>query len=241
MNKISKLFLNLIPIKQWRRIIRNYYTQKKAQKLKDLGILTENKFIYRNNELDLFQSSYNCGFYNSIMTERCVEIAIAKNWLNSIDGEVIEIGAVTPYYLPRAVNEICDPYDPHSKVSIKESMFKLDLRQKNVLSISTIEHVGTGEYGLQINEGETAVNALLKILKESKKCLITFPVGANAELDNYILGNQNLGNDISIELIKRTGDNNCFCQSQNIQDIKNISYVNCKANAVVIIEKFIRE
>lgn len=83
------------------------------------------------------------------MTERCLEIAIAKIWLKKNAKNIIEIGAVTLYYF-KIIHDVCDPADSHQNVNLKTSMFDIDLVGKNVLSISTIEHIGIGDYGVPI-------------------------------------------------------------------------------------------
>ena len=68
--------------------------------LEDCGIIIYqvNSFTYKGKKIALVESSYNCGFRWKRMTERCLEIAIAKIWLKKNAKNIIEIGAVTPYY-----------------------------------------------------------------------------------------------------------------------------------------------
>ena len=120
------------------------------------------------------------------MAERCLEITIAKIWLKKNTKNIIEIGAVTPYYF-KIIHDVCDHEDSHQNVNQKTSMFDIDLVGKNLLNISTIEHIGIGDYGVPINKNESALLALKKILNESRRCLVTFPIRANRELEEYVL------------------------------------------------------
>ncbi|MCI1273677.1 MAG: hypothetical protein LKG27_04490 [Clostridiaceae bacterium] len=223
----ESLCFSLVFIKKWRNLIRDSFI-----KLNDFS------FIYENSELKLFQSDYNCGYTDKRMTERCLEIAIAKKWLENTEGEVFEIGAVTPYYFPHAVNHICDPYDKHIKVDYKCSMFDINLTNKNVICLSTIEHIGTGDYNLKAKKNENAIFAFEKIVKEANTCLITFPVGHNKELDKYF-SNTSLKNypNISILMYERNSTDNCFIETNDFKNILKKTYGPIGANAVVIINK----
>lgn len=146
-------------------------------------------FIFKKRKYKLFEHPFNCFYCNSRMTERSVEISLADEWIKNIDGEIVEIGAVTPYYYNyKNITSIIDPTDSHFKVTIRKSMFDVNLDKKNILSISTIEHIGTLDYGM--NEQITAIDALNKILTSAKRYFITFPYGYNFLLDNWVNKNR---------------------------------------------------
>ena len=65
-------------------------------------------------------------------------------------------------------------------------MLDVDLRAREVLSISTVEHIGEARYGLA--EAATPTLALDKILSEANVFLVTFPIGCNRALDDLALG-----------------------------------------------------
>lgn len=230
MNKSKKFLINLIPKREFRKILRRYY--------KELQYKSSPFFIYNQQKYPMFQHEYNCGFMGNRITERCIEIAIARLWLEKINGDILEIGAVTPYYFPRAVNNICDPYDKHPKVDLKCSMFDLDLHGKNVISISTIEHIATGDYNVEIRKNESAVFAFEKIVNEAANFLITFPIGYNKELDEYFINKSfdKLNRKLKISLYKRIGDTNEWVEFFDFLEIKNIKYGQTNANGIVIIE-----
>lgn len=116
-------------------------------------------FEFAGKVFKLFVSNHNCGWPPARMTERAVELALADRWLETVDAtRVIEIGAVTPYYWPRRVPHVVDPYDPHPYVTTRASLFDVDLSAGPVLSISTFEHIGIGDYGLPVDRS-LVVNA----------------------------------------------------------------------------------
>lgn len=199
-------------------------------------MMRTDSFIYKGKTVKLIEADYNCGFRWDRMYERCLEMAIAKIWLEKNKENVLEIGAVSPYYFDNFTHDVCDPADEHSRVNLKTSMFNLDLRNKNVLSISTIEHIGTGEYGISIKEGESAVLALKKILNESKKCLITFPIGVNKDLEQYVFQNK-FSESVTISFFVRNSNDNDFKETKDINLVKRTKYGSVGANAVVVIEK----
>ncbi len=121
----------------------------------------------------------------ALITERRVEVSLGHTWLNSVSSPW-EVGAVMPYYFPDLCGVVIDPGDESPLVTLKNSLFDLDFKGQNVLSISTIEHVGTGQYGLS-KEGGNAVDAYKKITDEADKFLITAPIGQNKTLDRFLL------------------------------------------------------
>lgn len=241
---IGRVFIKLICIpiinKHTRKKVRSQLTAKLH---KFLYFSTCKSFEYRNQTLPLFESDFNCGFTHSRMTERCLELSLAQHWLNSIKDNVIEIGAVSTYYFPNRVKDVCDPYDAHPAVNHKCSLFDLDLTGRNVLSISTIEHIATGDYGLAAKKNEDPVSAFKKIIEESNQCLITFPIGYNAFLDNYFAQQQfheiKLKNKekMTVTLFERNISDNRFRQNTNISEVSRIKYGPAAANAVIVIEK----
>lgn len=175
---------------------------------------------------------------NDGSTDNSIEILKEYAILDNRIKILTQIGAVTPYYFPHAVNHICDPYDKHIKVDYKCSMFDINLTNKNVICLSTIEHIGTGDYNLKAKKNENAIFAFEKIVKEANTCLITFPVGHNKELDKYF-SNTSLKNypNISILMYERNSTDNCFIETNDFKNILKKTYGPIGANAVVIINK----
>ena len=119
-----------------------------------------------------------------LINERGIELSLASSFINN-HNNVIEVGATSPYYF--SINhQVIDPYDDYA-TSIRLDAEKFNFTDYDVLCISTIEHMGVeGNYGESKMDDEKPIRFLDKIHKEAKSYLITFPVGANKKLDNYI-------------------------------------------------------
>ncbi len=197
-----------------------------------------NTFQYKFNGTwyEYFSHDSNCGHPGTKRTERTVELALADYWLRDVT-DVYEVGAVTPYYWSDRVKEIIDPADGHPRVTSRTSLFDHDFTGKNVLSISTVEHVGTGDYG--IAERKNPVDAITKIIIESTNCLITAPLGWNKTLDQYLMDGQYDENGYTVRFMTRASNDtwspaerkNAYIQYGGCGDLS------CWANSLVIIEK----
>lgn len=191
-------------------------------------------FTLNGRELPYFYHAHNCGWPPRRCTERIVELAVADFWLARVVAEqVLEIGAVTPYYWPRRIPCVIDPADPHGLVTHRRSLFDFDLTNRIVLSLSTIEHVGTGEYG--IDERLCPIDALRKVCSESSQCLITFPTGCDDTLDAVSMQDNTLGPDVSLFILVREG-----CASWRQESNKGCrvpKYGPKWANGLIVVEK----
>lgn len=135
-------------------------------------------FNINNSELPYCRDRYNDAFNN----ERSVEVSLGRYFLNKFNNDVTEIGAVLPYY-SNDEHEIIDLTDNHPK-SKKINGLEYDVTNKNVLCISTIEHMYRAEY----NNGSDydSIIFLNKILMFAKNYLITWGIGYNKFLDDYV-------------------------------------------------------
>lgn len=148
--------------------------------------------FYTNGKRDFLplENEY-CGDMSHRTSERIIECRLlldkVTEWKKSGNANIIEVGAVSPYVFPNLIEEILDCYDKHEKVTKRMDLFDFDFSGYDVISISTIEHVGTGDYNNSIVKDATY--AIKKILDESRRCLITIPIGYNKLLDEYIYNN----------------------------------------------------
>lgn len=178
--------------------------------------------------------------YNGTITnERAIEIAFGKRYLNEFN-DVIEIGAVMPYYGHES-HLIYDPFDPHPK-SIKEFAENLDIKNKNVLSVSTIEHMGGAEgHGncFRAEKPNAPVEFLEKLLAEANSFLVTLPVGQNTHLDTYFKGHLNKYQWLAFEKISQTPP---LWEANNSSTIYHrlYGYPFPASNAVLILTKGIK-
>jgi hypothetical protein len=118
----------------------------------------------------------------AINTERMIEVPLGLWFINKFKPELIEIGAVTPYY-HEIKHTVIDPNDPWPHC-IKNKAEDLNYTGLNILSISTIEHIYKGEYG-QPDIPEKAIEVLQKMM-QSNNWLITWAAGYHKYLDIYV-------------------------------------------------------
>jgi hypothetical protein len=168
-------------------------------------------FVLNGEKYKMFCHNYNCGWPPARMTERSVEMALADHWLREHEEDAIEVGAVTPYYWPRRVKHVVDPYDEHALVSHRDSLFNTSLEGRPVLSISTIEHIGIEEYG-QKEDPHLTILALQKILAESPAFLVTAPLGYNKILDSYLFSEYINFTNVKTSFLAREVRDNAWSQ-----------------------------
>ncbi len=156
------------------------------------------KFQLGGATFECFAHRYNCGWpHLATHTERSVELAVADRWLNLV-ADVTEVGAVTPYYWPRRVLDVVDPTDTHLQVARRKGIETIDLTGRSVLSISTFEHIGRGDYKLAADP-PAAGRAIDQLVAQSAIFLVTFAAGYNAWLDEHILARI----DVDVRLLVR--------------------------------------
>ncbi|MBV9468262.1 MAG: hypothetical protein JOZ57_03395 [Abitibacteriaceae bacterium] len=127
--------------------------------------------------------------YNSAATnERTVEVPLGHDFLDRFPaGTVVEVGAVMPYY-GRQEHWVIDLYDSYSGC-LREDAVGYDYTGLNVLSISTVEHIGLPDY--QMGSGQQlapmlAFRCLEKMIREANHYLVTFPIGHHKALDQAV-------------------------------------------------------
>lgn len=185
---------------------------------------------------NLFESDYNCGTVKARMTERCLEVPLGRQFLEKLHSEnadrIVEVGAVFPYYYPGEIKDVIDPTDTHELVNHHISMMDYDFTDASVLSISTIEHIGRGDYNIQSDE--SAEQAIDKLMSETKHCLATWAGGDNRRLDSHILEKYK----DNMTLYRRGYfDNNWRIESDK-EKLRNAVYSDLRwADYLVVVEK----
>jgi hypothetical protein len=154
------------------------------------------------NRLISFNEYFDHPYNTTIKNERAVELPIACRFIE-ITGEnnIIEIGAVMPYYGYKQ-HKVLDPFDPyHNSIRIDAENF--DYTDKNIISISTLEHMGDLEFSKILNNKPDflkPVRVFQKILKQAKSFFISYPVGYTGfqigrhPLDDFFLNSLNRTN-----------------------------------------------
>jgi hypothetical protein len=133
--------------------------------------------------------------------ERSIEVALGRWFLSRFPAPpnglvsmtpphapvsaVIEVGCVMPYYTDaRDIrHDVTDLTDPHS-ASRKVDALKLDYAGRNVLCISTIEHLNGHEFGNQSDED--GITLLKRITSQASAYLVTWGIGYNPVLDAWV-------------------------------------------------------
>lgn len=145
--------------------------------------------------------------------ERAVEVSLG-NWFLNKFFNVVEVGAVMPYFLDETKHEICDPYDLWPNCNkIDGELY--DYTNKNVLSISSIEHFGVDNGYDNNGDKEKAGRSLDKIIKQAQNYLITWPIGQNIYLDDHL---------------KKSNHKYVFMTRKNRRDLINNWYQNTDKN-----------
>ena len=147
---------------------------------------SENKDYY----FDKYVNSYN--------NERIVELRLSMDYYEEIYSEgknnILEIGNVLGFY-GYCEHECIDKFAQSDDISRGGTVDNIDALDydytgRNVISISTIEHIGMKDYNNPTaNDGLDAITALDKIRNESKTFFITFGPNHNKNLDEYVKGN----------------------------------------------------
>jgi hypothetical protein len=121
------------------------------------------------------------GYNTPALNERTVELPLAQYFIVTGNRQnLLEIGAVTPYHFGSA-HVVIDPTDPHAGC-VRQDARLVDYRGKEVLSLSTVEHIGNGEFDGGVRDN-SAFDLVARIASESPRFLISFPLGYNANLD----------------------------------------------------------
>jgi len=129
-------------------------------------------------DIDYFFHPYN----NTRVNERCAEVALALEFISKYP-DYVEVGAVMPYYI-ESDTWVIYPFDP--KGSDDRRLADCDLTDLNVVSISTLEHIGIDQYGNKVINDWEALAGLKQIISTAKNYFITIPMGFNKLFDSQI-------------------------------------------------------
>lgn len=144
-------------------------------------------FKFGSANVKFYLNGKNINFPPFRMTERSIELALADMFISQYRYEdLIEVGAVSPYYWPRRIKTIVDPYDTHPLVTHREDWITHQGKYNAILSISTFEHIGLSDYGL-VGDLEKSDIALSKLISSASDFLVTWPAGYNNYLDQSVL------------------------------------------------------
>lgn len=162
--------------------------------------------------------------YHSTWTnERAVEVPLVAELVASVSpgARSLEVGNVMGYYLdfPRTV---VDKYEPGAGV-INEDILDFGSPQSYdlIVSVSTLEHVGWDETPRDPDKVRRAFEHIKTLLTPNGRCLISFPIGYNAALDELVFGGK-LGFR-KIHLLKRTTSDNEW-REVDLESVRGATY-----------------
>ncbi|MFA5154712.1 MAG: hypothetical protein WC554_19355 [Clostridia bacterium] len=163
--------------------------------------------------MDWLKRGHNWAAYN----ERAIEVPLGISFLNRHGPNTVEVGAVLSYYKERGIiqHPIIDLYDIAD--TLKVSATEYSYLGKDVLSISTLEHLGKGDFG------EVTSDKLPKLFWErmryARTYLITSPLGYNSISDSLIFEADQRG----VFYLKKLDINNNWGYS-NLEEAKELKY-----------------
>lgn len=140
------------------------------------------KLTYWGNELVGFDHPYN----DTILNERAVELAVAEWWLAQHAGRGLEVGNVLGHY-EISGHRVVDLYEQAPGVE-NIDVFDIEGSYDWIVSISTLEHVGSAEGGpIDHFAPERAFVHLLDLLGPAGALLVTAPLGCQATYDDFLI------------------------------------------------------
>lgn len=119
--------------------------------------------------------------------ERAVEISIAKKALELRQHlRVLEVGNVTRHYFGTK-HDVVDKYEQAPGVKNVDIVhFSPEKKYQFVIAISTLEHVGWDRDKKEPDKIVAAVEKLKSLLASQGEMLVTFPIGFNSFLDQFV-------------------------------------------------------
>ena len=141
--------------------------------------------------LDGKKYHYFINIYNSVKTERVVEIPFAKESLLRNRGKnILEIGNVLSHYF--SFNHgVVDKYEiSPGVINIDIIDFSPEKKYDLIISVSTIEHIGFDEPHKDKGKPKKALLKIFDLLNSNGTAIITVPLGYNPEIDSILVNNE---------------------------------------------------
>jgi len=141
------------------------------------------KFNFQGYLYDYLYHPYN----NTWKNERCVELPIMKNYLETLSGgDVLEVGNVLSHYF-NCNHTVVDKYEGGNNVINADLIdFVPRKKYKLIICISTLEHVGFDEEDKDPSKVERCLTTLVRSLMSEGRLVYTIPLGFNPYLDKKI-------------------------------------------------------
>ena len=123
----------------------------------------------------------------AIDNERTIEVPLGQYFIDQTQDKsnLIEIGATLPHYREEK-HQVVDLDEKHP-LAVNRDAYDMNFTGRDVVSISTIEHVHFDEtdQGTAIKIGHSAELAW-RIVKQAQRYLLTWPIFHNLQLDAFM-------------------------------------------------------
>ena len=134
-------------------------------------------------QLPYFVHPYNSTWRN----ERCIEVALARSFLQKHSGAGMEFGNVLGHYGKPAAEVVVDKYELDAGVLQVDIMdYQPSQPLDYIVGLSTIEHVGWDEPVKDPKKVNKAFARLRSMLAPDGVMLLTAPLGYNPALDTAV-------------------------------------------------------
>ena len=167
------------------------------------------------------------------LNERSVELALALDFLHNAEGRTLELGNVTSHYTEHP-KDVVDKYEDYPGVINSDIVdYKAATPYNNILSISTLEHVGWDESPRNPKKILQAHSNLLSLLSPGGRLLVTCPLGYNPNLDRYVLDGSLRFDET--QFLRRVSRHNIWVEA-NRSEVQGVRYGEPfpNANAIVV-------
>ena len=146
--------------------------------------LRDETFAFAGREHRYFVHWFN----STWMNERAVEIALALPGAAEVEADRrLELGNVLPYYGVRG-HLVVDLFEQGDNIVNCDVLdFRPDRSFDRIVSVSTLEHVGTDDGTGSPERAVRAVDHLLSMLAPGGRALLTWPTGYNPALDQMAM------------------------------------------------------
>ncbi|MFX0092899.1 MAG: DUF268 domain-containing protein [Candidatus Hodarchaeota archaeon] len=149
------------------------------------SIRARKTFTFQGKTYRYFYHLYNTTWEN----ERSIEIPIVMEYVKKHHwARVLEVGNVLSFYYP-IKHDIIDKYEKaEGIINVDVIDYCPSKKYELVVAISTLEHIGTGQYG-EDEESRgilDAIENLKNCLAEGGKIIMTVPLGENPVLDKIL-------------------------------------------------------
>jgi hypothetical protein len=191
----------------------------------EVGKPMSNHFQFNGGQYSYHDAKYNTSRYN----ERAVEVPIGLDFLTQHSENLLEVGAVLPYYsdTPHTVIDLTDGHEMVTRANVLT--YHVETLYSAAISISTLEHVGDG-----YEDTLRSMQYIQYLLEPNAPYLFTIPHGYNANLDKAIQSG-NAPVDNVYHMTKVDAIKHIWKQSDGYEEYKPYNKFSPNANSIYIL------